>query len=99
MTVDHDIATLYAHALSVKADQLGLINAQISTLQAEAETIKEELKASGLSRIRGSLYKVTISTTERSSLSSTAMRAYLTPEQIKACTTTATVTAVTVRGL
>ena len=99
MTVEHDIATLYAHSLSVKVDQLGLVNAQIANLQAEAEAIKEELKTSGLRRIPGSLYKVTISTSERSSLSATAMRAYLTPEQIQACTTTATVTSVTVRGL
>lgn len=99
MTVEHDISTLCAQSLGIKVDQLGLINAQIATLEREAETIKEELKASGLKRIPGSLYKVTISSSERSALSATAMRAYLTPEQIKACTTTTTVTSVTVRGL
>lgn len=96
MTVE---SVITARSLGIKADQLGLLNAQIAGLQAEAEAIKEELKASGLKSIPGSLYKVTISTSERSSVSASAMRAYLTQEQIKSCTTVSTVTSVTVRGL
>lgn len=80
MTVE---SVITARSPGIKADQLGLLNAQIAGFQAEAEAIKEELKASGLKSIPGSLYKVTISTSERSSVSASAMRAYLTQEQIK----------------
>lgn len=98
MTVVND-ASLTAEILAVKADQLGLLNAQLAALEREAEALKKELKASGLASIPGSLYKVTIATSQRTSLDSTAVRSYLTPEQVDACTRTSTVTAITVRGL
>lgn len=98
MTVIND-APLTAEILAVKADQLGLLNAQLAALEREAEALKKELKASGLSNIPGSLYKVTIATFQRTALDGTAVRSCLTPKQVEACTRTTTVTTVTVRGL
>ena len=43
---------------SDKADQLGLLRAQIAALQDDADKLRTELEAAGLPRIEGKLYRV-----------------------------------------
>jgi len=44
--------------LSGKADQLGLLRAQIAALQDDADKLRAELEAAGLPKIDGQLYRV-----------------------------------------
>ena len=44
--------------LSEKADRLGLLRAQIASLQDDAEKLRADLEAAGLPRVDGQLYRV-----------------------------------------
>lgn len=72
--------------LTAQVDKLGELNAQIAELQDLADTIKNELKASGFDVIEGTLFKCAISTVVRSTLNSGRVKAMLSPAQIAACT-------------
>lgn len=45
-------------------DQLAFVKAQIATLQEQEKTLKEELIASGLTLVEGSLHRATITLVE-----------------------------------
>ena len=51
-----------------QVDQLGLLLAQIADLEAQAEAIKNELKNGDEGSIEGSLYKATISLSQRTTV-------------------------------
>jgi N-methylhydantoinase B/oxoprolinase/acetone carboxylase alpha subunit len=85
--------------LSISVDRLGILNAQISALETEADAIKKTLKESGLEQIIGSLFKAAIKTSTRTSLDTAAVRKLLKPKQLEACTKTSTSTSVTLYGL
>jgi hypothetical protein len=50
-------AVTAAHALAAKVDRLGAINAAITTLQDDAELIRAELEAAGLTTIEGQIFR------------------------------------------
>ena len=79
-------------------DKLGGLNAQITTLQAQADAIKDELKASGLPENLGERYRASISTAS-SKLDPALVRPLLSPELVRACTKTTTSTRLTLYGL
>lgn len=56
-----------------QVDQLGLLLAQIADLEAQAETIKNELKNGDEGSIEGSLYKATISLSQRTTIDNKAV--------------------------
>ena len=80
-------------------DKLGGLNAQIATLQAEADAMKDELKASGLPEVLGKRYRASISTASSSRLDPALVRPLLSPEQLAICTKTTTSTRLTLYGL
>lgn len=88
-----------AESLNQLVDTLGALNAQISALSAEAETIKAKLKEAGQREILGTLFKVVIAEGQRETLVSAEVRKLLTPEQIKTCTKTTLTKSLTVYGL
>lgn len=85
--------------LTSLVDTLGALNAQISALSAEAEAIKAKFKESGQSEVIGTLFKVVVSTQNRSTLVADKVRALLTPDEVAACTKTTESKTLTVYGL
>lgn len=68
-------------------DRLGLVRAQISELEKEAETLREELEASGLARVEGSLYSAAITQckgAEKTDWKAIATRLKASPQMIRA---------------
>lgn len=56
------MATIATIGLSVSVDELGELNAQIAALRAQAETLKDYIKANagGLTEVKGERYKARI---------------------------------------
>ena len=65
------------------ADQYGNLDAQIKALTEERDSIKDSLKASGLERVEGSRFTVTVSTSTRTTYDDKAIRAALGEEICK----------------
>ena len=82
--------------LSSKVDKLGLLLAQIADLEREAGSIKMDLKASSLLIVEGELFRATVSTSDRVTLSSDIVRSYLRPDQLERCEKISSVTIVRV---
>lgn len=80
-------------------DTLGALNAQISALSAEAEAIKAKFKDSGQKEVIGTLFKVVVSTQNRSTLVADKVRKLLTPAEVAECTKTTESKTLTVYGL
>lgn len=78
-----------------QVDQLGLLLAQIADLEAQAEAIKNELKNGDEGSIEGSLYKATISLSQRTTVDSKGVfKEYNVPTELiaKYSKTTAVIT-------
>jgi hypothetical protein len=71
---------------SLLVDKLGLLNAQLSKLNAEAEIIKAQIKATGMTEIVGTMYRAVISTRDTMRLDSALVKGKLSPADIMACT-------------
>jgi hypothetical protein len=69
-------------------DQLGLIKAEIAQLQEQEKALKEQLIALGDGKHSGNLYDATVSPTSRDTLDMEAVRAKLSPQFIRAHTST-----------
>jgi hypothetical protein len=67
-------------------DQLGALKAQISALTQQEALLKKALSESGYSEIDGELFRATVTWTERETLNTDAVRAMLSPDQIRVCT-------------
>ena len=72
--------------LGAKVDQLGVLNAAISKLQAEAEAIKGTLKASGFDEVAGMSYRAVIVAKDSCRLDNKKVKALLSPMEIISCT-------------
>ena len=68
------------------ADRFALLKAEIDALTKEFDKVKAEIKATGLETIVGERAIVTVSLSERKTFDSKAAKAFLTDEQIEACT-------------
>ncbi len=79
-------------------DQLGALQAQIATLEAEAKKIKQVLIAKGEGAYEGELFRAVVSASERNTLDMDAVRAKLSPQFIAAHTKTTEVVAVRVNA-
>ena len=79
-----------APTLADQVDRLGEIKAAQATLQAEFDKIRAELEDAGLSEIDGNAYRVTFSTSTRTSTDwrKIAERLKASPQLIRAHTTT-----------
>jgi hypothetical protein len=69
-------------------DQLGALKAQIAALTDQEKALKKALTGSGFAEIDGDLFRATVNWTERATLDSDAVRAILTPDQVRVCTRT-----------
>ena len=67
-------------------DELGALKAQISSLTDREKILKKALSDSGYAEIDGSLFRATVSWTERATLDADAVRAILSEDQQRACT-------------
>jgi predicted phage-related endonuclease len=76
-----------------KIDNLAILNAQIKTLQEQADAIKAEILASGCDQIVGTLHKVTVVHSIRTSLDSKKVKE-IAPAVWEACSVTQPVHAV-----
>jgi hypothetical protein len=54
-------------------DQLGLLLAQIADLEAQAEIIKDQIKNEGEGAVEGSLYKGTVTLSQRTTVDNKAV--------------------------
>lgn len=68
------------------ADRYAALKAEIDALTKELDKVKTEIKATGLETIEGDMAIVTVGLSERSSLDTKAIKEFLTPDQIAACT-------------
>ena len=73
------------------ADRYAILKVEIEALTKELDTVKAEIKATGRDIVEGVNAIVTVSLSERSALDAKAAKAYLTPEQVIACTKTSLV--------
>lgn len=80
-------------------DELGIIAAQQSALEARAKAIKAKLIASGRPAIDGKFYRATVSKYDQVRLNMEAVRAKLTPQFIARNSETSHVTKVLVKAL
>ncbi len=85
--------------LSDKVDQLGLINARIAALEAEAESLKADLKAASLEQIHGQLFKAVVKISSRNTLDKEKLLQHLSAKKLALCYKTSTSTSLTVYGL
>jgi len=67
-------------------DELGALKAQISSLTDREKILKKALSDSGYAEIDGSLFRATVSWTERATLDTEAVRSILTEDQQRDCT-------------
>ena len=68
------------------ADRFVLLKAEIDALTKEFDAVKAEITATGLETIVGERAIVTVSLSERKTFDSKAAKAFLTDEQVEACT-------------
>ena len=68
------------------ADRYAILKAEIEALTKELDAVKIEIKAMGRETVEGVNAIVTVALSERSILDAKAAKAYLTPEQVVACT-------------
>lgn len=80
-------------------DDLGILAAQMTALEAKAKAIKAKLIASGRESINGNFYRATVSKYDQTRLDMDAVRAKLTPQFIARHSQTAEVTKVLVKAL
>lgn len=71
---------------SYLADRFALLKAEIDALTKEFDKVKAEIKATGLETIVGDHAMVTVSLSERKTFDAKTAKAFLTDEQIEACT-------------
>jgi len=79
-------------------DQLGLLKAEIATLTDKAKILEAEIKAMGPGAHNGTLYDATVSEVSTDRLDMDAVRAKLSPQFIRAHTTTTESLRLTVRA-
>lgn len=79
-------------------DDYGLLKAQIAELELKADALRAQIVSLGDGNYEGDFYRVTVSTSERSTLDMKAARAKLSRQFIAANTTTKTTTTVKVSG-
>lgn len=56
------VSAMQSKRLKTMVDTLGMLKAQIAELQKQEESLREALVESGVSKIEGSLFRVTVST-------------------------------------
>lgn len=88
------IATLSKAKLARTVDELGALKAQITSLQEAYDQKIGAIKDLGNGEYLGTVYKVTVNTSERTSLDTKLVKGFLTPAQLaQASTTKETITA------
>jgi hypothetical protein len=85
MATSAAVVQLSAASLSRKVDELGEINAQISTLEAKAKKLKKVLVDSQFPTVEGKRYKAVISHSVQSRLDSGLVKSLLTVQQLLDC--------------
>ena len=76
--------------LAPLANEYASLKAQIDSLTARLDAIKDEVKASGYTQIDGDHVSLKIALAERVSVSTAAVKALLTPEQFAGVAKTST---------
>lgn len=71
--------------LSALVDKLGGLNSRLSKLNAEAEIIKIQLKASGMDEVLGGKYRAKIIARDSMRLDTGMVKSILSPSQIIGC--------------
>ena len=68
------------------ADRYAILKSESDRINAELDLVKTEIKKLGREQIEGTHVLVTLSLSERNSFDAKAAQAYLTKEQVAACT-------------
>ena len=88
---------LSPESLEQRIDRLGQIKAQIAALQAQETELKNGLvEEVGIGAVEGTLFRVSVSVSQRETLDMEAVRRHLSPQFIRAHTKSADVTTVRV---
>jgi|SRR5579872_199198 len=80
-TTDAEAAAIFNSSNAV--DELGLIKAQIAELEQKEKALTDALKATGQTSFAGTFYDCSVSSTERETVDTKALRADLGEELIK----------------
>ena len=97
MTTKTNVVTLSQGQTARRVNRLAALNREIKALQEEADALKAEFKAAGEGTYESAEHTVVVSTNERLSLDTGAVKAILTPTQIAACSKVTVVTTVSVK--
>ena len=79
------------------ADKYAILKAESDRINAELDLVKGEIRALGREVIEGTHVLVTLSLSERRSFDSKAAQAYLTADQVAACTRTTQVETIRIK--
>lgn len=79
------------------ADQYAILKAESDRINAELDLVKGEIRALGREVIEGTHVLVTLSLSERRSFDAKAAQAFLTADQVAACTRTTQVETIRIK--
>lgn len=79
------------------ADRYAILKAESDRINTELDLVKGEIRALGREVIEGTHVLVTLSLSERRSFDSKAAQAYLTADQVAACTRTTQVETIRIK--
>jgi hypothetical protein len=83
---DHDLILMEIDMTAYLADRYTLLKNEIDALTKELDAVKAEIKATGAETLVGDYGIVTVALSERSTLDTKVAKAFLTDEQVAACT-------------
>jgi hypothetical protein len=79
------------------ADRYAILKAESDRINAELDLVKGEIRALGRETLEGTHVLVTLSLSERRSFDAKAAQAYLTADQVAACTRTTQVETIRIK--
>lgn len=84
--------------LATLADIYGSLKAEMDALERRLETVKKQIKETGVEELNGSVYTVTVGLSERSALDQKKVKAMLTATQLAEATSVSLVTSLRVKA-
>lgn len=97
--LENCVSSISTRRMSNMVDKLGDINAQISRLQDEADSIKGILKGLGMDEVYGKMFRAVISTSTSVRLDQKLVKGMLSASQIMQASVTSTSTRISLYDL